>query len=1165
MLKEPIAIIGMGCRFPGARNLSQFWELLCSKKNAIGPVPDDRPTGQKGLEGYLEGIDRFDAGFFRISPEEARTIDPQYRFLLEVTWSALEDAGLIPEKLRGSRTSVFTGVSHSDYYKLMSQRENLFEFASLVGNHPCMAANFISYHFDFRSASLTVNTACSSGLAVVDLACQSLWNREASLALASAVNMNLCPLVGEAFASAGLIAADGRCKSFDARADGYIRSEGVGVVVLKPLFQAQADNDKIYAVIRGTKINHNGRGNGLTVPNKQAQIQLLQEVYQESGIAPQEVHYIEAHGTGTPIGDILEMKALGEVFGSDRRLGDLCRIGCVKTNIGHTEATAGIAGLIKVALSLHKRHLPPNLHYDQHHPQISPQKLGLKIQRELEALSEEVGVLRAGVSAFGFGGTNAHVILESAPAVTDRGYESPPIQILTLTAKTEGGLQELVKRYRAFLDTDPDVSLEEICFTANTKRSQFKHRLAFVTESKEGLKNQLDAYLLDETARNPFISQVTSKERVLIGFILSGKPYKFKEVLRFYYNECEDFRSYLKDNDKIFALYGEKLLSKIIDGSGSEVSLEAEAVNFLLEYAGVQLWKYWGIDPAIVTGYGVGQYTAATSAGMLTAEDALDSIVNRRNFKIITESTKAKVSSLSPTTGRTFRTNEIIFLEQDQTELKQDTLEPSDSEKTLSNYPYICVDIDNCCLKGEGEEEEEYPNIKSLKLIFSTLIRLWLKGAEVAWDKVGNYQGYHPIYLPDYAFEGQSYWLDSSVSETLNHVVSKVSKTVESEEKKEKAVIVTTTRDKESLLQKLPISLQQIEDSLLNIWADVLKIEKIGIHDNFFELGGDSRAALALVAGIQKTFRCKLPGATLFQAVTIAELAKIVNQQNYQEICKSLLIIKQGNSQSPIFFIHVLGRGLKFCLPLAKHLDLERPIYGLSAQLIDKTLAPSNDVQELADYYVREMRTIQPDGPYFLAGISFGGLVAYEMARKLQAQNQEVAFLGLIDAITAQGVRKLPSSERLKIHLQNLSQLGFTYLEKKLLGKVKGTILKIKRIYNFFVKSTYYDLAPKLGVSIPTDVEDLILANENYQALLKYMPGNYSGKVILFYAMEKNTGVSYQLDPTLGWGQVALGSLEIKEIPGTHLGILEEPNVRFLAQQIKAEIDKAMENYQGSS
>jgi 8-amino-7-oxononanoate synthase len=514
MKLEPIAIIGIGCRFPGASHPEAFWQMLRNGVDAISEVPRDRwdnarfydpdPTQPNKTNqrwgGFLDQVDRFDPQFFGISPREAQTIDPQQRLMLEVAWESLEDAGQVPSELAGSQTGVFVGIGTHDYSVMLWQNPVNDPHAT-TGTGNCIAANRISYALDLRGASMAIDTACSSSLVAVHLACQSLWQGESTLALAGGVNVLLLPTAMVGFTKSGFMAADGRCKTFDAAADGYVRSEGAGMVVLKPLRQAKRDGDRIYAVIRGGAVNQDGRSNGLTAPNPQAQAAVLRQAYANAGVSPGQVRYVEAHGTGTKLGDSIELKALGQVLPLDRLPGERCAVGSVKTNIGHTETAAGIAGLIKVALALRHGELPPSLHFHQPNPYIDFEKMPMQVQTKLEKLEGEA---IAGVSAFGFGGTNAHLVLASAP-VQKRKKSKSIRHLLTLSAKSEAALKNAAENLQEFL-AHSDCSLADICYTANVGRSAFSHRLAILTESVESLRDQLQAF-------------ATSNNNVLTGHI----------------------------------------------------------------------------------------------------------------------------------------------------------------------------------------------------------------------------------------------------------------------------------------------------------------------------------------------------------------------------------------------------------------------------------------------------------------------------------------------------------------------------------------------------------------------------------------------------------------------------------------------------------------------
>ncbi len=418
---EPVAVTGLGCRFPGADNPAAFWELLANRGNVVATLEPDRATGRTGPHapgmrgGFLAGVDRFDASFFGISPREAERLDPQQRLLLEVTWEALEDAGLVPARLDGSATGVFVGMWINDYETRMFSEGPPVDFHMTTGSGRYTASGRLSHLLGLRGPSLTVDTACSSSLVAVHLACQSLWSGEAELAIAAGVNLILQPHITAAYTRSGMLSTDGHCKFGDARADGYVRSEGIGVVVLKSLANARRNRDPIHALILGSAVNNDGRtGGSLGTPGRAGQEELLRAAYRRAGVAPAAAQYVEAHGTGTRAGDPVELSALGAVVGRGRVTGRPCYVGSVKTNIGHTEGAAGIAGLIKVALSLEHRVIPASLHCETPTPEVAWSDLGVAIPREAIAWPDAERPV-ASVSSFGIGGTNAHVVLAAAP------------------------------------------------------------------------------------------------------------------------------------------------------------------------------------------------------------------------------------------------------------------------------------------------------------------------------------------------------------------------------------------------------------------------------------------------------------------------------------------------------------------------------------------------------------------------------------------------------------------------------------------------------------------------------------------------------------------------------------------------------------------------------
>lgn len=504
---DPIAIIGMSCRLPEANNTHEFWELLCQGKNSITRMPSDRWNLLKGTHelaqrdpkldywgGYLNGIEEFDAYFFGISPREAMRMDPQQRILLEVSYESLEDAGLSTGALAGSNMGVFSSLYASHLGHLQELDSDMDALFIPTGSAISMAANRLSYLFDLRGPSMVLDTACSSSLFAIQLACLNLQAQLCDTALVNAVHINLLPSIHSVLAKAKMLSPTGQCHTFDAQADGYVQGEGAGSIVLKPLSKALQDRNRIYAVIIGGAINQDGKTNGLTAPNGLQQEHLIRSAYQTAQIDPTLVSYIECHGTGTFLGDPIEVQALGEVVGKNREAQKPCWISSVKTNIGHLEPAAGIMSLIKVALALKNGVIPPHLNVTSTNPHIPFDKYALRIPQKLEQLPKYSEVSIAGVSAFGFGGANAHIVLRELSSLEQPTF-SPEIkkekELFTLSAKDTSALSDLIMHWCDYLKNNPQVNLALLCYNLHLRRSHYVQRLAIITDSIEDLYAKL--------------------------------------------------------------------------------------------------------------------------------------------------------------------------------------------------------------------------------------------------------------------------------------------------------------------------------------------------------------------------------------------------------------------------------------------------------------------------------------------------------------------------------------------------------------------------------------------------------------------------------------------------------------------------------------------------
>ncbi|AUX42315.1 peptide synthetase [Sorangium cellulosum] len=643
--QEPVAIVGIGCRFPGASGPEAFWELLQKGGDAIRELPPERRAllglredGEPLWGGYLDGIELFDPEHFGISPREADVIDPQQRLVLEVAQEALHFAGLAPSRLAGSLTGVFMGVSTHDYERLVAgSTTNTFAAA---GSAASVVANRLSYTLDLRGPSIVVDTACSSSLVAVHYACRSLESGECDVAIAGGVNVLLDPGVTRALTDGHFMAADGRCKTFDASADGYVRSEGCGVVVLKRLRDAQRDGDPVLAVIRGSAVHQDGRSNGLHAPNGPAQEAVIRAALERAGVAPAQIQYVEAHGTGTALGDPIEFGAIRNVLGRDRAPDARCGVGSVKTNLGHMEAAAGVGGLLKVVHALGHRELPGNLFLRQLNPHIS---LDGGFYIPAGSVPWEAGgePRLAGVSSFGFGGTIAHVILEQAPAeAAPREVDLPdarraprrPVHLLPLSARSDAALRELAGRCKDHLARHPEVDVADFCHTLAVGRDAHELRLAVGARDAGELCRHLEGYL--RGAVTPAVKVGRARRRPRVAFLFSGHGTQYAGMGRALYEALPSVRATIDRCDALVRGHlGASLISVLYpegepDGRVHQAQL-AQVSLFSLQVALAELLMSWGISPDAVMGHSLGEFAAACAAGVFDLEDGLRLVLER--------------------------------------------------------------------------------------------------------------------------------------------------------------------------------------------------------------------------------------------------------------------------------------------------------------------------------------------------------------------------------------------------------------------------------------------------------------------------------------------------------------------------------------------------------
>jgi len=657
---EPLAIVGIALRVPGASTIADFWSNLLVGVDSTSDLPDDRWNADAWLAddnttpgkmpsrhgGFITGADQFDAEFFGISPREAEQMDPQQRLLLMTTWEALEDAGIPPERISGSDTGVFLGIGLNDYGRMQAPIQHAFpqtmDNYAVSGNVFCIAANRISYILNLHGPSLAIDTACSSSLVAMHQAIRSLRQGECSLALVGGSNLILAP--ENSVGLRGFLSTEGRCKFGDASADGFGRGEGVIMTVVTTLAHARARNLRVYAVVRGSAINQDGFSSGLTVPNGLAQQAMLEDALRDARVAPADVAYVEAHGTGTRLGDPIEVQALGRVLGRERKGGAPLYVGSVKSNINHLEAAAGIAGVVKTALSLHHGVIPRSLHYETPNPFIDFDELGVQVISQPLAWNESVGPRIAGVSSFGFGGVNAHVILEGAateaqPAVADESAEKSAdrtAHLLTLSAKSDTALRELAQRHLNALSADPALSIADYAWSANTGRSHLPRRLAIPAGSREEMLAALQAFI-DGEEDGSFVRSdpADATGTPIVAFLFTGQGSQYAGMVRGLYAANAGFRA---DIDRCIALAAAEMGIDLSAALFAEADSPDAAIHqtrytqpalFAVEYALALQWMRWGIQPAALLGHSLGEYAAAVIAGVFTLEEGMRLVAAR--------------------------------------------------------------------------------------------------------------------------------------------------------------------------------------------------------------------------------------------------------------------------------------------------------------------------------------------------------------------------------------------------------------------------------------------------------------------------------------------------------------------------------------------------------
>ncbi|HEY9151630.1 MAG TPA: beta-ketoacyl synthase N-terminal-like domain-containing protein, partial [Anaerolineales bacterium] len=1105
-----IAIVGMACRLPDARNIDEFWHNLRDGVCSIHPFTVDelKASGvdEKTLQDpnfvnagtVMPDADSFDASFFGISKREAEIMDPQHRVFLETAWEALENAGYCPDNFQG-KIGVFGGVGQNTYLqKNLITRPDLLQtlgsYSFMLASEKEYAVTRVSFKLNLKGPSIGINTACSTSAVAIHLACQSLLSGECDMALAGGAKISVPLKAGYLYEEGGIRSPDGKCRAFDADARGTVVGNGAGVVVLKRLSDAINDSDSVYAVIKGSAINNDGSQKvGFTAPSIQGQASAIEEALTLAEASADSIGYVEAHGTGTSLGDPIEIAALTQAFrNAGATKSDYCPIGSVKTNIGHLDAAAGIAGVIKVALMLKNKMIPPSLNFNHPNPQIDFANSPFYVNTELREWKTDSVKRMAGVSSFGLGGTNAHIVMEEAPLLKSAN-PSRSKHLLLISTKSASALEQATTNLAKHLRQNQHLNIADVAYTLQTGRRAFNHRRMIISSQL----NDAIAVLESRDQKRILTSTQEPMDRDVV-FMFSGQGsqyvnmglelYQSEPVFKQAIDRCAEILASKLPVDLCHILYpnttGLEEAARLLD----QTSYTQPAL-FTIEYALAMLWMSWGIKPSSMIGHSIGEYVAACLAGVFSLEDALKLVVARgmlmqemspgSMLAVPMEEQRLKSYLNGGLSVSVFDSPSLHIVSGEQNEIKalEDRLTANGiecqrlhtshafhskmmdpmlrpflkevekiklnqpripfvsnltgtwitpSDATDSNYwaqqlrqpvrlresfEELLKKTDSIFLEvGPGRtlsasarrnfeagsktlvfSSTRHPNedASDLTFILTMLGRLWLAGLQIDWTDFYSNEKRQRVSLPTYPFERKRYWVNPrNTTYSASMVIT------------EPEAIENTDTGFQDTVSQANAPRTEVEKSLAEIWEELLGIDNLSIHDNFFELGGSSLLATRLLTRIASVYGKKLPMSTIFESPTIEKLSGLLDQQVAAPKSRrrsSLVKIQEGRSSRPPFYCVPGNLGNVFVdfEYLYRHLGSDQTFYGFQ-----DGLGNPSKIETLAARYIEDIRRIQPDGPYLLGGVCFGGPVAFEMAQQLRQQGQQVSFLALIEPAT---------------------------------------------------------------------------------------------------------------------------------------------------------------------
>jgi len=1264
-----IAVVGLALRFPGARDAAALWQNLAAGIESI--TIGEAPEGHVAAAGVLDEIDAFDASFFRYTRPEAEQMDPQHRLFLETAWAALEAAGHAP---RGTavRAGVYAGCTASTY--LLSNvlpraaADGIGALELTLGSAGDFLATRVAYKLNLTGPAITVQTACSTSLVAVHLACQALLAGECDLALAGGASIRVPQLAAQRYQAGGALSPDGHCRAFDAGAAGTVAASGVGVVVLKRLSDALADRDPIRAVILGTAINNDGSAKtGFTAPSVSGQAAAIREALSMAGVAPHAISYVEAHGTATPLGDPIEVAALKRVFaGTPPRS---CGLGSVKTNLGHLDAAAGIAGLIKTVLALEHQLLPPSLHFVQPNPGLGLDDSPFFVVAAPTAWRGPVP-LRAGVSASGIGGTNAHVVLEQPPAVTS----DPPrrvSELILVSARTPAALDRITAALADHLGDCAD-PLADVAHTLQVGRARFGARRFVVASDHQGAAASLRA---DEGHRTEhaaverrgavFVFPGSGVQRVNMGVELLAEP-AFREAI----GRCAEL---------LGPEVGGDLRDVMFAGADREAAMVVELDRpwwsqlaiFACDWAIAQQWLAWGVRPEALLGHSLGEYVAACLAGVFSLEDALALVVARaRLFEAMPAggmvSILAAPGDVAPLCGealslaavngpascvvsgpdpelasleaalatrgvsfrrlRTQRAMHSAMLDPylpgfaravERVRLRPPALPVAScvtgrwlAAADATDQAYWCRHLRQtvqfsdalACLLAGGSRAvieagpaatltalaRQHPASTGHQMIatlpatpghsrvgVAALGEAWLAGVDIDWERFRAGERRRRVVLPTYSFERDRYWLEAAVPPAApagaeRRVTAPSSwSPVPAQETRTPALAPnapTESTDSTELTE-----LTELEQALAACFHDLFRAGQIGLDDDFFALGGDSLLGLRLLAQIERRLGSGLALKDLVEAPTVRALAAriapnrgaggaaghggpagpgdpagLASLAGLARPAGSLVTLHPGSRGAPVFFLHAVGGHVVFYRELARAIDPGRAAYGVPAQGLEDGQRCHRTVEDMAAHYLAQVRSVAPRGPYLLVGSSFGGVIAYELGRRLSLEGHAVPLCALLDS-PGPGYLPPPFADEAE-EVAEFVRDWLAIAPERLRG---GSVAeKLRRVLDEAARGDV-----PIGFSrVDEGLRLLAVWRANIEALRSYdAPAWPHGELQYVRAAERDPRNTSH--PELAWiGRCARVTVEVA--PGGHTSMLLPPHAESLGARLRAYLER---------